>query len=231
MPHTAPPDAVRSGEAFIALCRRRLRFKPTLALAEHWAASFLRAPTGDLPGFDPMDAAPLLPQLYILERAGDALRYRVSGEAVNDLFSSSHIGKTLSEVVPPAIYSLVAPYFFDVFDLKACIFKGYVIHTGLRAAEFERLLLPVRRNGTLQLLGLLSLSTNSAVRADEAAPSAVEDGFHFTQIALTDGTIAESHIPLHDLPVDDLPFKEHVRQNGSYSLTQEDAQRGSETEC
>ncbi|WP_420565607.1 PAS domain-containing protein [Thalassobaculum sp.] len=231
MPHATTSDAYRSGETLLALCRQRLRFQPTLAIAELWISSLLTAPTGDLPGFDPLDAAPLLPHLYLLDRDGDALRYRVSGESVNDLFGSSHTGKTLRDVVPSGIYDLVAPYFRDVFDLKACIFKGHVIHRGYSAAEFERLLLPVRRNGALQLLGVLALSTTCAPRTDGAAPAPVENGFHFTQFALSDGTVTETHIPLRELPVDELPFKEHVRQRGRSTLTRAGAQKGSGTIC
>ncbi|WP_028794878.1 PAS domain-containing protein [Thalassobaculum salexigens] len=231
MQHPSPPDASRFADALLALCRQRLRYQPTFAIAELWADSLLKAPPGGLPGFDPLDAAPMLPHIYILEREGDALRYRVSGESVNELFGSSHTGKLLSEVVPPGIYSLVAPYFREVFALKACIFKGHVIHSGHSAAEFERLLLPVRRNETLQLLGVLSLSTTSRLRTDDAAPAPVENGFHFTQIGLSDGTVTETHIPLRDLPVEDLPFKEHVRLLGHREITQGVSQKDSETVC
>lgn len=214
MQQATPPDTPEIARAFLALCRQRLRYKPTLEIAELWASSAMQVPPGALPGFDPLDAAKLLTHLYILERDGDALRYRVSGEAVNELFASSHIGKTLNDVVPAAIYRLVSSYFHDVFALKACIFKGYIIHSGHSPAEFERLLLPVRRNGTIQLLGVLSLSTTSGVRTGNVVPAPVERGFHFTQFALADGTVTETAIPLEDLPVEDLPFKEHLRLRG-----------------
>ncbi|MFX4222434.1 MAG: PAS domain-containing protein [Thalassobaculum sp.] len=194
-------------DQFQEQAERLLRYQPTRALAELWHASYRAAPAGSLPGFDPLDAAPLLPHLYLLERDGDQLRYRVSGESVNELFGTSHTGKLLSDVVPAAIYDIVAPYFHDVLSSKVCIFKGYVVHRGHSPAEFERVMLPVQRDGGVQILAALSLSSTATLCRVDDLPPPPESGFHFTQIDLIAGTVARHRVALKDIPVDALPFK------------------------
>jgi hypothetical protein len=211
MPISAIDDITPAAEAFLERASGLLRFEPTMTVARLWLAA-LRADTpARIPGFDPLDAGPTLRHIYLLERDGDRMRYRVSGEAVNDLFGSSHGGKRLDEVVPSGIYPLIRPYYWDVFALKACVFKGYVAHSFKGRTEFERLLLPVYRNGQVQILGVLAMSSTAAVLPGPDVPPPVEPGFHFTQIDLTTGGVTAGHVPLDALPLDELPFEKHIK--------------------
>lgn len=192
------------------IAAEQLRYEPTCRAVEHWLQLLDTSAERDLPDFDPVDAPGLLAFIYILERDGDRLRYRVSGESVNQLFGANHGGKYLDQVVPALLYPMVAPYFLSVFDKVVCIFKSHVILSNQQLTEFERVLLPVRRGGQVQLLGTLSLSTSAKIRRDRPAPPVVEPGFHFTQIDLATGDITESRIPHRDLPIDHMPFELHA---------------------
>lgn len=232
MPPVTEADTVAAQPVATALREqtdRLLRYSPTLAIADLWLRGFREGTSGTFPGFDPLDALPHLSYLYLLEREGDLLRYRVSGEAVNDLFGSNHTGKTLDQVVPAGIYGVINPYFHDVFESKACVFKGHVVHPGPSHTEFERLLLPVRRNGVLQLLGILALSTTAALRTDDRLPPRADSGFHFTQIDLNDGTVTEARIPLAELPLEEMPFESHMRARPRPLATLKASQKDFET--
>ncbi|MDF1790649.1 MAG: PAS domain-containing protein [Thalassobaculaceae bacterium] len=211
--------------------RRLLRYEPTMVIADLWLDGCASPCAHGIPGFDPLDAAPLLRHLYILERDGNRMRYRVSGESVNDLFGSNHAGKLLDSVVPPDIYPVVEGYFLDVFALKICVFKGHITQPGRSHVEFERLLLPVFRNGEIQLLGTLALSTSAKLRVEADAPPRAGTGFHFTQIDLADGAVSEAHIPLSDLPVEQLPFESHVRRRPSSPVSLGAVRKDFETIC
>lgn len=199
-------------EIMQALSVRRLRFGPSVAVIRHWLDGLAAAPDGELPGFDPLDAPALLGYIYILESVGDRMRYRVSGELVNVLFGSNHSGKHLDEVVPRDVYPFIKGFFQDVFDLKACIFKGHITLSNQRLTEFERILLPVRRGGGIQLLGSLALSTSAPLRDDAPVPARADQGFQFTQIDLKTLKISESMVAIDRLPVDTMPFDRHLRK-------------------
>lgn len=142
--------------------------------------------------FDPIDVPALLRFLYLLERHEGRLRYRVSGEAVNSLFERQHTGRYRDEVVPPRIHQIVAPCFERVFDGTVCLFQGDVVLPNRDFLRFERVLLPVRRQERLLLLGCLSLSNTARPRAN---PSPVRsDGFHFTVYDLASGATEERHV-------------------------------------
>jgi|GEM_PF-540348 len=214
-----------------AEARDQLRYAVTVEILDLWLNGAAEQAADGVPGFDPLDAPHLLGFIYILEQDGERMRYRVSGESVNMLFGSNHGGKCLDEVVPTEIYPLVAPYFRDVFNLKACIFKGHVVLSTQRLAEFERLLLPVRRGGKIQVLGTLALSTSAPLRTDASVPPRADQGFNFTQIDLITGDCARSGIPLANLPVEQLPFESHVKRRAWLSnTTREAAQKDFETE-
>lgn len=181
------------------LAAEEIRYQPTFAFIGHWLSALDVTEGLKLPGFDPSDIPTLLPYVYLLELVGRRMRYRVSGEEVNRLFGSSHGGKFLDQVVPPEIYSEVSRYFLDVFDEKACVFKGHVLLPNKEFLEFERVLLPVARQETVQLLGALALSVGSAPRAIDPLPAPPEPGFHFTQIDLRTGTIERGHKMLFPL--------------------------------
>lgn len=182
-----------------ALSAANIRYQPTSLVLDYWLRMLVATGSGALPGFDPLDVPTLLPHIYLLQRHGDRLRYRVSGEAVNDLFGSNHTGKHLDAVVPPEIYPHVAPYFMAVFERKVCIFKGHVLLAGRDYLEFERVLLPIERNGEVHLLGSLALSSTSPLRKERAVAPPPAPGFHFTLYDLGSGTTDTSRITLAPL--------------------------------
>tara|TARA_R110002012_G_scaffold141593_2_gene299365 strand:+ start:28 stop:639 length:612 start_codon:yes stop_codon:yes gene_type:complete len=170
-----------------------VRYEKTSRILHHWVDLRGAEGAGSVPPFDPIAVPGLLPFVYLLQREGDRLKYRVSGEEVNRLFAQNHIGRYLDEVVPGEIYSHVAPYFLRVFDPCLCIFRGQVVLPDREFMEFERVLLPVMRNGEIQLLGTLALSTTSPLRMDIEPAHAPGPGFHFTMIDLESGAIEHSH--------------------------------------
>lgn len=230
MPAPSLPDPRRTVDLVRSQSSNLLRYGPTMATLEFWLAALESDAAGSIPGFDPIDAPCLLSYLYILERHGDRLRYRVSGESVNQLFGSNHAGKWLDEVVPKTIYPTVEPYFHDVFDLKACVMKGHVALASHPWTEFERMLLPVFRNGELQILGSLALSNTAPLRTDGPLPDRAGRGFFFTQIDLDDGSVTERSVPLSDFQIEQMPFIDHARRRARPErINQAVAQRGSET--
>ncbi len=232
MSPTRAPGVPQSAGSLFRQSRRLLRFVPTIGLVDLWLEGLAAGPEAGIPGFDPIDAPALLGFVYILERDGDHLRYRVSGESVNQLFGSNHAGKRLDEVVPRGVHSLVEPYFLDVLDRKACIMKGQVRLTGHRTAEFERVLLPVHRAGRTQILGAVALSNTATLRAEDPVPPPADPGFHFTQIDLSTGAVAEKSVPLSEIPVEQLPFEDHVRRRSrAMNVSRAVAQKDFETEC
>ena len=177
----------------LALKDRLLRFEPTARVLDHWLA---RQELGALRpfDFDPVAVPSVLPFVYLLERLGDRLRYRVSGEEVNRLFGSNHTGLHLDEVVPPEVYPVVAPYFLRVFDPALCIFKGRVVLPDRDYLEFERVLMPVRHNGRLHLLGCLALSGGSPLRRDGIVVEEIGPGFDFTVFDLATGAVEHDRV-------------------------------------
>ena len=123
-----------------------VRYEKTAQILEHWITIGNPEQAGQPPLFDPVEIPRLLPFVYLLQRNGDRLRYRVSGEEVNRLFGQNHIGRHLDEVVPADIYTHVSPYFFRVFDPSICIFSGHIVLPEREHLEFERVLLPVMRS-------------------------------------------------------------------------------------
>jgi len=170
-----------------------IRYEKTAQIVAHWASLSDADGVGDIPAFDPVSVPRLLPFIYLLQRSGDRLRYRVSGEEVNRLFGSSHTGRYLDEVVPPEIYPDVAPFFFSVLEGNVGIFKGHVRVPGRQHMEFERVLLPIRRKGEIQLLGTLAMSTTSELRRDRPPPPAAGPGFHFHLLNLDGGPPVSRH--------------------------------------
>ena len=185
-------DSAAIRQILQSIAHEQIRYAPTYAVLQHWLASLASGTGGEIPGFDPMEAPRLLPYLYLLEKQGNRLKYRVSGEEVNRLFGSNHAGRYLDEVVPAPVYAEVSPFFLDVFLLKACIFKGHVVLPDKEYMEFERVLLPTVRRGALHMLGTLALSIGSPMRDVEPIPDPVGPGFHFTQVDLRTGTVEHS---------------------------------------
>jgi hypothetical protein len=158
------------------MARSVCRFKTSLSLIEHWVS--ISPPEDQLkfPEFDPIDIPSLLPNIYLLEKIEDRLKYRVSGENVNSLFGWQNTGKFLDEVVPPHLYKIVRPYFFEVLEGSVAIFGGMIVHSNKEYLEFERVLMPVRRKGQVRLLGMQSL-TNTARLRDDAPPPRRQGGY------------------------------------------------------
>ncbi len=176
------------------LADRRCDYQQSLDVLAYWTSRQASRDRLQPAEFDPIDVPALLPFLYLLERHQGRLRYRVSGEAVNSLFKSQHTGRYLDEVVPPGIYRIVSPYFERVFDETICVFKGNVVLPNRDFLRFERVLLPVRRQGRLLLLGCLSLSNTAQLRVDPA-PS-LPQGFHFFVYDLASGSTEERQVPV-----------------------------------
>ncbi len=173
------------------------RFEESLRLARHWGVAAYAGAQGADPGFpefDPVDVPRLLPFLYLLERDGARLRYRVAGENVNRLFGSQLTGRHLDEVVPAASYQVVAPYFHGVFEGQPCLFKGSIVLPQREFMEFERLLLPVTRQGRRLLLGLAGFSTTATLRSDP--PDHPGPGFHFHTVGLHNGTVESAWVDM-----------------------------------
>lgn len=189
-----------------------LRFKPTCDLLRIWVNGLESDPSNRFPEFDPLDAGRILGHLYLLESEGSRLRYRVAGEAVNDLFGSNHGGRYVDEVIPPSLQAVVEPFYHAVLQGTLCIFKGKVIVSPRRNAEFERILLPIHRGGVVQILGSLSVSGTAPLRGDGPIPPPSEEGYHFVQIDPVSGSINETTIPHKDLPVDLLPYAAHAEK-------------------
>lgn len=185
-----------------------VRYEKTAQILEHWINLGTPEQTGQVPLFDPVEIPKLLPFIYLLQRNGDRLLYRVSGEEVNRLFGQNHIGRHLDEVVPAEIYGHVSPYFFRVFDPCICIFSGHIILPEREHLEFERVLLPVMRKQEIQLLGTLSLSTTSPLRTDLQPADAPGPGFHFTLINLRSGETESSYKNL-------MPLAERYQNGGA----------------
>lgn len=176
------------------LAHARCHYRQSLDMFEFWTS---HQADGDRPGppeFDPLDVPALLPHLYLLERHDGRLRYRVSGEAVNGLFGTQHTGRYLDQVVPPAIYEIVSPYYERVFDGTICLFKGNVVLPNRDFLSFERVLVPVIRQDRLLLLGCLSLSNTAQLRDDP--PDPLPDGFHFFVHDLTRGSTESRYVPV-----------------------------------
>lgn len=170
-----------------------LRYQPTFRILDHWIG---RQQPGTMKpiDFDPVEVPAVLPYVYLLERIGDRLRYRLSGEEVNRLFGTSHAGRFLDEVVPPDVYPIVAPFFLRVFDPTICVFKGRVVLPGRDYLEFERVLMPIFRNGSLHLLGSLALSGISPLQPGGADIPEAGPGFDFTVFDLTTGTVERRRV-------------------------------------
>jgi hypothetical protein len=171
-----------------------LRYDPTVGILNHWISEQATAGVYQPIVLEPSAIARYLPYIYLLERLGDRLRYRVSGEEVNRLFGSNHGGKFLDEVVPQGAYALIRPYFFGVFKPTVCIFKGRVTLPDKEFLEFERLLLPVLHRDRLHLLGCLSLSSTSRPREDGLVIDPVGPGLNFTVFDLATRTVERSRI-------------------------------------
>ncbi|WP_323795031.1 PAS domain-containing protein [Nisaea sp.] len=186
-------DKVRS------LSVKLVRYEKTAQILHHWIDLSGAEGTGIVPRFDPIAVPSLLPFVYLLQRNGDRLKYRVSGEEVNRLFEQNHTGRYLHEVVPNEIYGEVAPYFFSVFDPCICIFRGRVLLPDREYMSFERVLLPVMRNGEIQLLGTLALSSTTPLRTDMEPSAAPGPGLHFTLIDLESGKVETSKKNLEPL--------------------------------
>lgn len=195
-----------------ALSSDTLRFKPTFDLLRIWTKALEAGPDDRFPGFDPLDAGGILGHLYLLERDGERLRYRVAGEALNDLFGSNHGGRYVDEVIAPSLQEVVEPFYHAVLRGTVCVFKGKVIVSARRNAEFERILLPIHRGGTVQILGSLSVSGTAPLRDDGPIPPASEKGYHFVQIDPVTGHVTRTTIPHADLPVDQLPYEDHLKR-------------------
>lgn len=168
-----------------ALADRYCHYTQSLEIVSHWLDLQAEPDTLVPPEFDPIAVPRLLSSLYVLERDGARLRYRVSGEQVNSLFDRQHTGKFFDEVVPPDIHRIVEPFFQRVFDGTLCIFKGDVVLKNREFLNFERVLLPVTRQGRSLLLGCLALSNTATPRPEP--PAALSAGFHFFVYNLADG--------------------------------------------
>lgn len=202
----AAVDSIRT------LSREALRFKPSVDILGGWILRLESEPENRFPGFDPLDAPSMLSHVYLLENDGGRLRYRVSGEAVNDLFGSNHGGKYIDEVIAAALITTVEPFYRDVLRGAVCIFKGKVIISPWSNAEFERVLLPVSRDGCVQILGTLSVSTTAPLRTEGPLPPETREGYHFTQIDPVTGAVRKTSIPHEDLPIDQLPYETHLKK-------------------
>jgi len=183
---------VVTAEQVRELAERRCDYQQSLDIVAYWTSRQVSRDRLQPAEFDPVDVPALLPFLYLLERHEGRLRYRVSGEAVNSLFESQHTGRYLDEVVPPRIHRIVSPYFERVFDGTICLFQGHVVLPNRDFLRFERVLLPVRRQGRLLLLGCLSLSNTAQLRAAPRPSQA--DGFHFLVYDLASGETEERHV-------------------------------------
>lgn len=164
--------------------RRHCRFELSLRFLQHWIAGFAERDGRGLPDFDPVDVPALLPNLYLLARENDRLRYRVSGEAVNRLFERQNTGRMLDEVVPSTLYAHLAPFFFGVLDGAVCVFSGQLIVNGRECLDFEHSLTPVRRSGRVMLLACLALGDTARLRAGRPPHLA---GFRFRTLDLATG--------------------------------------------
>ena len=173
-----------------------IRFQHTWEVFRYWQDNLKSSEAAELPKFDPIDVPKLLSHVYLLENISNRLRYRVSGEEVNRLFGSNHTGKFLDDVVPERIYPHVADYYLAVFESKVCVFKGHVLLPRREFLEFERVLLPIERNGTVQLLGTLALSTSSQLRDAQTIPPPPKEGFHFHLFDLKSGQSETHHDPI-----------------------------------
>lgn len=171
-------------DALQALCDESCRFEQTRAVLTHWLHAAAGS-DGRYPEFDPIAVPRLLPFIYLLERQGDRLRYRVSGENVNALYSMQHTGRFLDEIVPAGIYNDVAPFFHGVASGRVLHFRGRVILSGREHLEFERTVLPITRRGETMLLGCAAFTHTAAfVPGSQGAP---ERGYHFDTIDLATG--------------------------------------------
>lgn len=183
------------------LTERIGRFDQSVRFVRHWSACAADTGPEGFPEFDPIDVPDLLPFLYLLERDGERLRYRVSGDSVNQLFMREHTGRFFDDVVPQTPYRVVAPYFFRVLDGYCCIFKGFVILPNKQFIEFERVLLPITRQDRNLILGCASFSTTARLRRDP--PAAPERGFQFHQVDRLGSAVERNWIdmvPLVDSP-------------------------------
>ena len=170
------------------------RFEQSLRLVRYWAAKASESPAGEFPDLDPVDIPQLLPFLYLLERDGDRLRYRVSGDNVNHLFGSEYTRRYFDEVVPLASYQVVSPYFFRVLDGYCCVFKGFLTQPEGDLLEFERILVPVFRKNRRLILGCASFSATGNIR--RLAPEPPGPGFHFHVVDLKTGAVEESWVDI-----------------------------------
>lgn len=174
----------------LALAKRIFRFRTSLDLIEHWLSKQPNEDRLDIPDFDPIDVPNLLPNIYLLEKIDGRLKYRVSGENVNSLFGRQNTGRFLDEVVPPHLYEFVHPYFYSIFSGNLVIFGGMVVVSNKEYLEFERVLLPVRRNGEIRLLGMQSLTDTAKLR-ENAPPPRPKGGYTFHWQNLATGSVEE----------------------------------------
>ncbi len=174
----------------------RFRFSNTLTLLEYWLSkqperSGMDASPLVPADFDPVDVPTLLPYLYLLEKRDNRLRYRVSGETVNQLFGQQHTGAYLDTVIPPKLYPIVVPHILRVLDGAWLLLQGHVTQPEKKYVEFERLFLPVRRKSGIQVLGCQFLSITANYREDPP-PLQRPDHYNFYSTDLHSGAMTES---------------------------------------
>lgn len=184
--------------SFADLATSDCRYDETRRLLGYWQGLFEQASDArneaTPPEFDPVDIPTLLPYIYLLERDGDRLYYRISGENVNGLFERQLKGRYFDDVVPKAPYDVVSPYFQAVFDMKATLFKGKIILRKKEFMEFERLMVPVMRNDRIMLLGCAAFSTTATVSSNP--PPESQPGFHFLSMDLHTGDSTRNSVDL-----------------------------------
>lgn len=181
-------------QGFEDLINRIGRFQQSVRFVQYWSAKATAAHASNFPDFDPLDIPDLLSFIYLLERKDGRLRYRVSGDNVNSLFQSEHTARYFDEVVPLEAYKVVAPYFFDVFEGRCCVFKGFVILPNKTFMEFERILVPVTRPDRTHLLGCASFSTTATLRRDP--PDEPRPGYNFHTLDPQSDTVNEDWVDI-----------------------------------
>lgn len=99
---------------------------------------------------DALRLGPALPIIWMAdyEPAADTFRYRLAGEAVNELWGVPVGGRLLSDFSPPERFTATNDSFLKVLrDEAALIASGAVFRCGGRIGLGERLILPLASDG------------------------------------------------------------------------------------
>ena len=119
------------------------------ALYDYWDG---RRPGPRLPGrqhLDPLDIPTLLPNVMLVDVGeGDDLRFRLVGTALVGWFGRDTTGLPLQTVYAAKDWErILVDYRYAIRERRPCLCRSSIARAGIEAQPYQRLLLPLARNG------------------------------------------------------------------------------------